>query len=182
MLDLNFTPFPNLTTDRLVLRQLLIDDANEIYLLRSDESVNKYLDRNKATVIDDATNFINKIKNAVAKNESLYWAITIKGNNSLIGTICLFSMDIEKDSAEIGYELIPKFQGKGFMQESISTIIKFAFDDLRIKIITAALSADNLKSVTVLERNNFKLDRNFTYATKEELENLTCFYLEQSNQ
>ena len=182
MLDLNFTPFPNLTTDRLVLRQLLIDDANEIYLLRSDESVNKYLDRDKATVIDDATNFINKIKNAVAKNESLYWAITIKGNSSLIGTICLFSMDIEKDSAEIGYELIPKFQGKGFMQESISTIIKFAFDDLRIKIITAALSADNLKSVTVLERNNFKLDRNFTYATKEELENLTCFYLEQSNQ
>ena len=182
MLDLNFTPFPNLTTDRLVLRQLLIDDANEIYLLRSDESVNKYLDRNKATVIDDATNFINKIKNAVAKNESLYWAITIKGNSSLIGTICLFSMDIEKDSAEIGYELIPKFQGKGFMQESISTIIRFALDDLRIKTITATLSADNLKSVTVLERNNFKLDRNFTYATKEELENLTCFYLEQSNQ
>ena len=179
---LNFTPFPNLTTDRLVLRQLCIDDANEIYLLRSDESVNKYLDRDKATGIDDATNFINKINNAVAKNESLYWAITIKGNNSLIGTICLFSMDIEKDRAEIGYELIPKFQGKGFMQESISTIIKFAFDDLRIKTITAALRADNLKSITVLERNNFKLDSNFIYATKEELENLTCFYLEQSNQ
>ena len=108
MLELNFTPFPNFTTDRLVLRQLLIHDANEIYLLRSNESVNKYLDRDKATVIDDATNFINKIKNAVAKNESLYWAITIKGNNSLIGTICLFSIDIKKDQAEIGFELIPK--------------------------------------------------------------------------
>lgn len=182
MIDLNFTTFPNLTTDRLVLRQLHIDDANEIYLLRSDASVNKYLDREKATVIDDATNFINRIKNAVAKNESLYWAITIKGNNSLIGTICLFSMDIEKDRAEIGYELIPKFQGKGFMQESISTVIKFAFDDLRIKTITAALNADNSKSVTILERNYFKLDSNFNYASKEELENLTCFYLEQSNQ
>lgn len=182
MLDLNFTPFPNLTTDRLVLRQLNSDDANEIYLLRSDESVNKYLDRDKATVIDDAANFINKIKTSVANNESLYWAITIKGNSSLIGTICLFNIDIEKDIAEIGYELIPKFQGKGFMQESISTIIKFAFDNLRIKTITAALAADNCKSVTILERNNFKIDRNFTYASKEELENLTCFYLEQSNQ
>jgi ribosomal-protein-alanine N-acetyltransferase len=182
MLDLNFTPFPDLTTDRLVLRQLNIDDANEIYLLRSDESVNKYLDRDKATVIDDAINFIEKIKNAVAKNESLYWAITIKDNNSLIGTICLFSMDIKKDRAEIGYELIPKFQGKGFMQESISAVIKFAFDTLRIKTITAALTADNSKSVTILERNNFKLDRNFTYASKEELENLSCFYLEQPNQ
>ncbi len=179
MLDLNFTPFPNLRTDRLVLRQLNSDDANEIYLLRSDKSVNKYLNREKATVIDDATNFINKIKTSVAKNESLYWAIDIKGTNSLIGTICLFSIDIEKDRAEIGYELIPKFQGKGFMQESISTVIKFAFDNLRIKTITAALTADNSKSVAILERNNFKLDRNFTYASKEELENLTCFYLEQ---
>ncbi|MDQ2721182.1 MAG: GNAT family N-acetyltransferase [Bacteroidota bacterium] len=182
MLDLNFTPFPNLATDRLVLRQLTSDDANEIYLLRSDESVNKYLDRDKATVIDDATNFINKIRTSVANNESLYWAISIKGNNSLIGTICLFSIDIEKDIAEIGYELIPKFQGKGFMQESISTVIKFAFDNLRIKTITAALTADNCKSVTILERNNFKIDRNFTYVSKEELKNLTCFYLEQSNQ
>jgi ribosomal-protein-alanine N-acetyltransferase len=158
-----------------------MEDANEIFLLRSDESVNKYLDRNKATGIDDAINFINKIKNAVAKDESLYWAITVEGNNSLIGTICLFSIDIEKDRAEIGYELIPEFQGKGYMQEAISTVIKFAFEELRIKTITAALSADNLKSVILLERNNFKLDRNFTYATKEELHDLTCFYLEQSS-
>ncbi len=181
MLNLNFTPFPNLITDRLVLRQLNIDDANEIYLLRSNESVNKYLGRDKAAVIDDATNFINKITNAVANNESLYWAITIKGNNSLIGTICLFSIDIEKDRAEIGYELIPKFQGKGFMQESISTVVKFAFDNLRIKTITATPTADNSESVTVLERNNFKLDSNFIYASKEELGNLTCFYLQPIN-
>ncbi len=77
---------------------------------------------------------------------------------------------------------MPKFQGKGFMQESISTVIKFAFDNLRIKTITATPTADNSKSVTVLERNNFKLDRNFIYASEEELENLTCYYLEQSNQ
>ena len=171
MLKLNFTPFPNLATERLVLRELNVDDANEIYLLRSDESVNKYLDRDRATGINDATNFITKIKNAIEKNESLYWAITVKGNSTLIGTICLFSIDIEKERTEIGYELIPEFQGKGFMQESISAIIKFAFHDLKIKTITAALSAHNLKSIAILERNNFKLDRNFTYASKEELEN-----------
>jgi ribosomal-protein-alanine N-acetyltransferase len=179
MLDLNFTPFPELTTVRLVLRHLNIDDANEIYLLRSDESVNKYLDRDKATVIDDAVNFIHKINNAVAKNESLYWAITIKGNSSLIGTICLFSIDVTKDRAEIGYELLPEFQGKGFMQEAISAVTGLAFDTLRVKIIIATPTADNSKSVRILERNNFKLDRNFTYASKEELGNLICFYLEQ---
>ena len=175
-----FTPFPILKTDRLILRQLVNTDDNEIFALRSDDNVNRYLDRDPSKSIEDAKSFIQTITENVKKNDSIYWAISLSGK--LIGTICLFSMDIEKDRAEIGYELIPKFQGKGFMQESISIVIKFAFDNLRIKTITAALTADNSKSVIILERNNFKLDRNFTYASKEELENLTCFYLEQSNQ
>lgn len=182
MLDLNFKPFPYLTTDRLVLRPLNIEDANEVFLLRSNDSVNKYLGRNKVSVIDEAINFIEKISNAIAKNESLYWAITTKGNNFLIGTICLFSIDIIKDRAEIGYELMPEFQGKGYMQESISAVIRFAFDTLKIKTITATLTPDNSKSISILKRNNFKSDSNYTYASKKEMENLCCFYLELPHQ
>ena len=41
----DFTPFPVLKTQRLTLRQLINDDDKEIYALRSDDHVNKYLDR-----------------------------------------------------------------------------------------------------------------------------------------
>ena len=60
MCKINFTPFPNLTTERLILRQVEIEDENEIFLLRSDSKVNKYLDRSIAKTIDDTWQFINK--------------------------------------------------------------------------------------------------------------------------
>ena len=181
MLDLNFTPFPYLTTDRLILRPLKIEDTNEIMFLRSDERVNKFLDRQKARIIDDATNFIRKIEKGIVNNEWIYLAITIKNIDTLIGTICLFNIDVQKDTAEIGYELNPDFHGKGIMQEAISTVIKFGFDSLKIKITTAFSSADNEKSIKLLERNNFNFDIDFAFSKKEELNNFSCYYLERKN-
>ena len=42
------TPFPILKTDRLILRQLVNTDDKEIFALRSDDNVNRYLDRSQA--------------------------------------------------------------------------------------------------------------------------------------
>ena len=92
MLNLNCTPFPHITTERLMLRQLTADDAVDIAILRSDEIVNKYLDRKATTGIDEANRFINKINTGINNNECFYWAIALKNNNSLIGTICYWNI------------------------------------------------------------------------------------------
>jgi ribosomal-protein-alanine N-acetyltransferase len=84
----NFFPFPVLQTERLILRQLSMQDEKEIFLLRSDESVNKHIDRPLATSLKDAQEFIKKINDYVAANESLYWAINFKNDKKLIGTVC----------------------------------------------------------------------------------------------
>src|SRR4029079_4501322 len=102
MLNRTFTPFPILTTERLTLRQLLINDEQEILTLRSDSEINKYLDRQICNTIDDARNFITKVVENINKNDSLYWAITLGDRNILIGTICLFSFSDENDKCEIG--------------------------------------------------------------------------------
>ena len=54
MLTLNFSPFPILKTERLVLRGVNMQDENEIFFLRADESVNKYVDRPKPLSLTDA--------------------------------------------------------------------------------------------------------------------------------
>jgi ribosomal-protein-alanine N-acetyltransferase len=61
MVNRSFTPFPILTTERLTLRQLSTDDGQNIFALRSDTEINKYLDRQASKTIEDAINFINKI-------------------------------------------------------------------------------------------------------------------------
>ena len=95
MVDINFTPFPVLTTERLTLRQLLINDEHEIFTLRSDSEINKYLDRQLSNTIDDARNFIIKVNENINKNVALYWAITFSDRNILVGTICLYGFSLQ---------------------------------------------------------------------------------------
>src|SRR6185436_18378752 len=111
-------PFPRLITDRLVLRQLEMQDDGEIFFLRSDKTVNKFLASPIAKSIQDARDFIEKIVKSTSNNESVYLAITIKGNNKLIGTICIWNIEREENKAEIGYVLHPVYFGKGLMHEA----------------------------------------------------------------
>ena len=157
MLALNFSPFPVLATERLILRQLEITDCKALFALRSDDSVNKYIDRPKSTSIDDAKQFIKKINHGIGKNEWIYWAITLRNDNQLIGTICLWNISEEYAVAETGYELQPNFQGVGIMQEAFSKIIDYGFQTMKIKTIKAFTHVGNLKSSQLLEKHNFKI-------------------------
>lgn len=84
MITRNFTSFPILTTRRLTLRQLSIDDQQNIFALRSDPEINKYLDRKQSQTIEDAIYFINKVKDNFKKNNSLYWVITLTKTKTFV--------------------------------------------------------------------------------------------------
>ena len=89
--------FPILTTERLTLRRLSIDDRQEIFSLRSDTEINKYLDREPSKTSEDAIIFINKINENIEKGGTYYWAISLKETKELVGTICLFDFSIKKN-------------------------------------------------------------------------------------
>ncbi|TWR27526.1 GNAT family N-acetyltransferase [Mucilaginibacter pallidiroseus] len=76
-----------LETSRLRLRQLFADDAGQLVLLRCDERVNRYLNRPKSTSYDQAAGFIDR----VLSNNAYYWAINLKHETTLIGTVCLWN-------------------------------------------------------------------------------------------
>lgn len=155
MKDFKFNPFPVLQTERLVLRHLRPDDDNEIFFLRSDERVLKYLVAPKATDIEDARAFIRKITKGIEKNEWIYWGICLKDHPKLIGTICFWNIETKHKKAEIGYVIHPDFQGKGFMQEAISKVIQYGFEQMKLYVLEAVLDPDNVPSVKLLEKNNF---------------------------
>src|SRR5215471_14911397 len=177
MLNRSFTPFPILTTERLTLRQLLITDEQEIFTLRSDSEINKYLDRQLSNTIKDARNFINKVNENIDKNDSLYWAITLSDKNKLIGTICLFGFSNDNYKCEIGYELLTNFQGQGIMQEAVEKVIDYAFNTIKVQKIEAFLHRDNQRSIKLLEKFSFR-NSNDPDRTNPEL---ICYRLTKSN-
>jgi ribosomal-protein-alanine N-acetyltransferase len=156
MLNKTFTPFPILTTERLSLRQPGVNDEQEIFTLRSDSEINKYLDRKIANTIDDATTFINIVNENTSKNDSVYWAITFRDKNILVGTICLFSFSDENGKCEIGYELLTNFQGQGIMKEAVEKVIDYAFNTIKVQKIEAFFHRDNQSSIKLLKKCSFK--------------------------
>jgi ribosomal-protein-alanine N-acetyltransferase len=176
MLNRSFAPFPILTTERLTLRQLVINDEQEIFTLRSDSEINKYLDRQVSNTIEDAKNFINRVNENINKNDSLYWAITLSDKDILIGTICLFGFSDENDKCEIGYELLTNFQGQGIMKEAVEKVIDYAFNTIKVQKIEALLHRDNQSSIKLLDKFSF---RNSMEPDKTNPE-LRCYYLTNS--
>ena len=176
MLNRTFTPFPVLTTERLTLRQPEINDEQEIFTLRSDSEINKYLDRQISNTIDDARNFINKVNENTNKSESLYWAITLRDKNILVGTICLFGFSDENDKCEIGYELLTNFQGQGIMREAVEKVIDYALNTIKVKRIEAFLHRDNQRSIKLLEKFSFKNSNGPDKANPD----LICYHLTNS--
>jgi ribosomal-protein-alanine N-acetyltransferase len=80
----------------------------------------------------------------------------LKENPRPVGTICCFDFSTDQATAEIGYELHPSYQLKGIMQEALTTVLRYGFQVLQLKSITAFPSADNVPSIRLLERNGFK--------------------------
>ena len=177
MLNRTFTPFPILTTERLTLRQLVINDEQEIFTLRSDREINKYLNRQVSNTIEDARNFINMVNENINKNDSLYWAITLGDKNILVGTICLFGFSDENGKCEIGYELLTNFQGQGIMKEAVEKVIDYAFNTIKVQNIEASLHRDNQSSINLLEKLLFK-NLNKPGETNPEL---ICYHLTNSS-
>jgi ribosomal-protein-alanine N-acetyltransferase len=87
-----------------------------------------------------------------------YWAISSKNSPGLIGTICLWNFNEENKSAEVGYELLPIFQGKGLMQEALSNVIVFGFKTAKFKRIIAYTHSRNDKSIKLLQKAGFIRD------------------------
>ena len=151
----NFTPFPAMATERLVLRQMTHADAPEVFKLRAEPSVSEYIAREPYTKPEEVTEFIDKITKGITNNENGYWAIALKTDNKLIGTCCIWHISQEHERAEIGYELHPDFQGKGIMQEALPMLLTYAFKTLKLHSIEAVVYPKNMPSIRLLEKFGF---------------------------
>lgn len=155
MLTINFSPFPNLETERLLLRRVDANDINEIFALRSNPETMKYIPRPLVKTDEDALEHIAMIDSKIDSNEGINWAITLKDNPKLIGVIGHYRIKPENYRAELGYMLLPEYHGKGIVSEAVKEAVKYGFQVMKLNSLEAIIDPDNHASAKVLEKNGF---------------------------
>ena len=156
MLEPNFSPFPELTTERLLLRALILADAPGIRIMRSNEEAMKYINRPLTLTIEDAEKWIGVILESLAKNEGITWCMSLKeAPAEPVGTIGLWQLDKENYRAEIGYMLAPPLQGKGIMYEAIKKVVDYGFRQMKLHSVEGKIDPRNIASGKLLEKAGF---------------------------
>ena len=158
----NFTPFPTLQTERFTLRKVNKSDAENIFEIRSDETYSKFTGVKRYETVKEAEVYVAKIEGMIDRNEVILWSIDMKGTNEYVGGISLWNISDDKTQAEIGYDLLPKYRGNGYIQEAINAVSNYAFEVMKLhKIVAEHVRVENIKSIKVLERYGFLLEKTF---------------------
>ena len=155
MLNFNFTPFPVIETERLILRRITNDDVNEVFELRSNPETMKYIPRPLVKTTEDALEHVTMIEEKITSNIGINWGITLKGDSRVLGIIGYYRMQPENYRAEIGYMLLPEYHGKGIISEAVNRLIAYGFDDLKLHSIEAVIDPENFASEKVLQKCGF---------------------------
>lgn len=159
-LNTDFSIFPVLETTNLLLREVSNKDVDEVFFLRSEKELMKYIPRPLAKSKEDAMERINMFREIKEKGDGINWAITQKGNDKLIGIIGLYRINKENFRSEVGYMLHPSFHGKGIIQEALKKVIEFGFES-GFHTLTAIIDPRNTASEKVLQRANFIKEAHF---------------------
>lgn len=151
-------------TNRLFIRCWTIDDYFDMYEFNSDEKVNPNAG---CSVIRDMDKIKNSLKSFISNN--LSFAIVLKSENKVIGTIGMDEIVIDESLKElnqryIGYRFNSNYWGKGYATEAAQYFIKYLFESLNLDLVWSSHFDFNDKSKRVTEKCGFqyKFSRNRT--------------------
>ncbi|MCM1991675.1 GNAT family N-acetyltransferase [Oceanirhabdus seepicola] len=154
MADEIFSVFPEIFTERLVLREIKQEDAESIYKLRSNPEVARYETFKPYTNIKQAEDTIKWFSDDYKNKKAITWGISLKESHEIIG-ILHCEIEIPKVRADFGYDLRPEYWNKGIMTETVKALLDFTFNKIDVYRIESAVSTQNYGSARVLEKSGF---------------------------
>lgn len=157
MLDLShiFEAYPALETERLILRQPVMGDVDDLFTVMGDARVATYLGHPPMANRDEAVARIERFERNFREQSAIAWGMTLKEHGRLIGTCLLWNLNTAHHSAELGYILHPALWGKGIATEAARAAIRYGFERMNLHSIEAQIDPENEASRGLLLKIGF---------------------------
>ena len=149
----------NLETNRLLLRRLTMDDAQEMFdNWASNPNVSKFMTWPAHSSIEISKMVINSWVKDYENFTYYQWGIVIKESNQLIGTISVVKFKEDIGEVEVGYCIGEKWWHQGFTSEALKEVIRFMFIEVGANRICACHDVNNPNSGKVMLKCNMKYE------------------------
>lgn len=145
--------FTKLSTRRLCLRRFRESDAEAFASYRSDPAVARYQGWEAPYPLEQARRFVSEMATEPADvpGEWLQIAVTLVGDDALVGDCAFSPQTHEPRTVEIGFTIAPEHQGRGYAREAVSLLLRYLFEQLDKHRVIASCDPRNTPSVKVLE-------------------------------
>lgn len=147
---------PVLEAEHLQLRPISEKDIAALFNLFSSEKVTRFMDIERFINVSEAAQLVLFFREKLLSGEGMRWGIFQQDNDTLIGTCGLHHINKTHYKAEMGYDLLPAFWGKGIMTASLNRLLQYAFEVLSLNRIEAVVDPANKLSILLLERLGFQ--------------------------
>ena len=147
-----FANVPTLETKRLILRKILVSDADDMFDYSKDQNVTKYLTWSPHPDKYYTVDYIKFVSRKYKTAEFRDWAVIDKASGKMIGTCGFTTIDLQNRRGEIGYVYNPEFWGKGIAAEALECVMEFGFLKLDLNRIECRFMVENTSSRRVMEK------------------------------
>jgi ribosomal-protein-alanine N-acetyltransferase len=145
-----FSHLPTLETERLILRPMRMSDARDLFAYAQDPEVSRHVLWDTHQSLGESRQFLRGALRQYRRGQPSSFAITLKDSGRMIGTIGFMWVNLDHQSAEVGYSLSRDYWNRGIMTEALRQVVAFGFERLRLNRIEAQHEVDNPASGRVM--------------------------------
>jgi len=144
-----------LTTDRLGLRLMRVEDAESIFHgYASDPEAARYMTFATATNVAETVAFLLAQKRMFEDGHSILWAIHYQDDGRFVGAIEMTNM--EDSEGEVGFIIARPYWGRGIVPEALAAVLAFSNERLGLRKVRGRCDVDNVRSARVFQKLGFR--------------------------
>lgn len=137
-------------TDRLILRDVSINDAKDIYEYMGDTENTKYMYFGSYKNIIEVKDFIEKYLNMKDLKAHMF---VIELDNKVIGDVSIYEED---NYAELAWVFNKTYQKKGYAYEAVKEYLKYLIKNYNYKYFVARADIRNIPSINLMKKLNMQ--------------------------
>jgi len=154
-------------TNRLILREVVLGDAEAIFKLFNDSEVMKYFTNTPNSIKEAQERIQRDIKHYIEHGFG-FWATVLKDTGRIIGQCGLLAQIVDEvNEIEIGYALAEQSRKHGYATEATKAIKNYSFNELNLTRLISIINPNNSASKRVALRTGLAFEKTTTWMNNQ---------------